>query len=281
MVPSVLAAVGPVRYGTDLGRLSSRCGAPKHGTYSAYQRGCRCPHAREAHRIYQKRLREGRRVDRLVNACGVRRRIQALWAIGHTCDVISAATRGQYSATHIFGLTKREFVTTPTRDAIAAAYRQLSAVPGRSKRSRSRAVAAGWPSPMRWGTDIDDPAADPEPDDCGPAVDDVIDETAVERVLAGERLALTGAEVIAVLQAGVARGVALSRLAEQLSLSQFTARKLLGGSMLPRKEKTARIEAEVLRSSASDYVIAAQLGVHRSSVGRARARLAASGVPAS
>lgn len=262
----------------DLGRLDPRCGARYHGTYIAYIRaGCRCPHAREAHRLYQKRSREGRNEPVMLDATGTRRRIQGMWALGHPSRVIAAECRDGFDPASIVRFCRLDKITPVSRDLVSGAYRTLITRPGASKRTRSRALASGFALPVQWGADIDEPGAVPEPLEPVASDGDLIDEIAVERALAGERLELTDPELVAVLQAGVARGEPLSRLAEHLGLNYWGARKMLGGDT-PRREKQARVEAEILRSSADDYVIAANLGVHRSTVSRARARLVASGV---
>lgn len=149
------------RRGTCLGKRRPDCTADVHGTDSAYKQGCRCPHARNAYRIYQKRLREGRNTPRLVDATGTHRRIQALWALGHNSATIGA-TIG-LSEHHVQRIVHaREFVTYATWHLIDRAYRELSMVPGTADRTRSRARRAGYAPPLAWeGVDIDDPQAQP------------------------------------------------------------------------------------------------------------------------
>jgi hypothetical protein len=67
----------------DLGREWADCPAPYHGTMSAYSSvGCRCPHAREAWRLYRKRLRERRQPPGRVSGLGAWRRSRALARMG-------------------------------------------------------------------------------------------------------------------------------------------------------------------------------------------------------
>ncbi len=155
----------------------TRCTARRHGTYSAYRTGCRCDDAREDWRLYYKRWRHNRNPPRLVDATGTCRRIQALWAIGHTAEHI---------ATHLGVTTKRVYqirtsrrVTLATATAVAHVYQQLANTPGPSYVNRGRtgrhiATPAYWET---WGT-IDDP--DPHPTS-------VVDEYAIHLVLTGAR----------------------------------------------------------------------------------------------
>jgi plasmid maintenance system antidote protein VapI len=141
-----------------------------------YKQGdCRCPIAREAYRIYRKRLRERRHEPLLVDAAGTVRRMRALAAIGwsptalaphlNTTPVRVQGIRGGYRPT----------VTRETADRVAAVYNQLSGTPGPSASTRGWATRYGWPPPLLWdGLDIDDPDTQPHPDtptaDRGPLV---------------------------------------------------------------------------------------------------------------
>lgn len=124
--------------------------------------------------------------------------------------------------------------------------------------------------------------ADPRPCDVGDApvvddgADDGVDEEVVERALAGQSVTLTDAELVAALRAGVARGLTLSRLANQLGVNYSGARRMLGGGYTPRRELQQRVEAEVARigHKYTDHTLGALLGVHHQTVTRARARLA-------
>lgn len=66
-----------------------------------------------------------------------------------------------------------------------------------------------------------------------------VDEVAVERVLAGGHVALNDAELIATLQACVARGQALSTLTLRLGLNYVVAKKLVAGELPPAMAKRA------------------------------------------
>lgn len=261
-----------VPYGTDLGKIAPDCSAKQHGTYPAYRRGCRCPHAREAERLYRKRRRQGRSEPGLVDACGTRRRIEALMAIGHTGDTIGHAADGKYDGAHLRIIRRQNMVTILTRDAIRAAYAKLSGAPGASEITRKRAASYGFATPIQWGADIDDPAAVPDPldDDVAPTGDGV-DEGVVERALTGERIHLTDAELLAAVQIATARGVSVTAIAERLHLNHLATKRLLNGELPPNRQRNARIAAELRRDPGrSNRTIATALGVGAGTVANVR-----------
>jgi len=209
----------------------------------------------------------------LVDAGPTRRRAQALAAIGWSLSEQARRVGCQHK--HYSPLLTAPTVTARMARAVRDMYEELSMVPapagGSATRTRRMAAARGWLPPLEWN-DID--AAEPAPntvDDPG----DVVDEVAVERALAGERVELTDAELVAVLQAGTARGEPLSQLSNRLGINYFGARKMLGGEMTPQRRKRAEVEAELRRNpDRPDSHIAALVGVHHQTVTRARARLA-------
>jgi hypothetical protein len=99
----------------------------------------------------------------------------------------------------------------------------------------------------------------------------------MERALAGHHVELSDAELVAVLQAGVARGEPLSSLSLRLGINYAGAKRLVGGDLTPQRAKRARVEEELRRigDKAPDWEVAALLGVHHSTVRRARQRIAA------
>lgn len=154
--------VSYVRRGQCLGKRNPACTARTHGTQAAYVRGCRCPHATNDHRVYQKRLREGRNIPRRVDATGTKRKIQALWALGHTSAAIGV--EAGISTNHVCRIAVYpDVVSYGTWHAIDRAFRALSAMPGPSDRTRNRARRAGYAPPAAWD-DIDDPNEQPKVD---------------------------------------------------------------------------------------------------------------------
>ncbi|MER5706024.1 hypothetical protein [Streptomyces sp. NPDC002122] len=94
---------------------------------------------------------------------GSSRRIQALYAIGHSQRVIAEATDlCESSVSHIANAKMRK-VDASTADAISRAYEQLAGTDGTSESARRRARLMGWHDPLWWEDmgHIDDPDFDP------------------------------------------------------------------------------------------------------------------------
>lgn len=185
--------------------------------------GCRCVECREAHRLYRKRLREGRQPSAKVSSLGTARRLQALAAIGYSFRDVAA--RLSIAPTRVGYLARPgdAFVLRETAVQVAVLFERLAAVPGQSKYTVAVARRHGWLPPLAWDA-IDDPEAAP---DTGQVVDEVPDPVAVERALSGERLRLTGSEKEAALLEGLARGMSLSRTALTLGINYPTAQKIV------------------------------------------------------
>jgi hypothetical protein len=133
----------------------------RHGTYSAYRYGCRCPDARVDNRNYHKRRIAGVNKPRLTDATGTRRRLQALCALGWTTDIIGQHLHVDGKAVRSFMQTKT--VTTTTASRVCAVYDQLSMTPGPSSITRKRSAAKAWVVPLAWDDEsIDDPRARPD-----------------------------------------------------------------------------------------------------------------------
>lgn len=102
----------------------------------------------------------------------------------------------------------------------------------------------------------------------------LVDEVRVERALAGERMPLNDAELTAALQAGTARGEALTALSVRLGMNHVAAKRLLNGDLPPIRARRAAIAA-ALRADPHrpNTVVAAELGVGKDAVRRVRNRL--------
>jgi hypothetical protein len=97
-----------------------------------------------------------------VPAVGAIRRVRALLALGHTHAVITAAGGPGWSSVNVTADADRGWTYLRVHEAACAAYRALSAVPGTSARTRTRAAAAGYLPPLCWDDeDLDEPAATP------------------------------------------------------------------------------------------------------------------------
>ncbi|MFF0378806.1 hypothetical protein [Actinoplanes missouriensis] len=69
---------------------------------------------------------------------------------------------------------------------------------------------------------------------------DDLDEVVVERVLAGDRVDLTDAELVAVFQAARARRIPISRLSNGLGVNYLAAQRMARGEMPARMAARAR-----------------------------------------
>lgn len=96
-----------------------------------------------------------------VSAVGTRRRLQALYAIGHGSLAIEAATGLTGSSIRRILYVRSDAVTAATHDTVKRCYRTLCATPGRNQTVRNRARRNGWHGPAAWD-DIDNPTAQPE-----------------------------------------------------------------------------------------------------------------------
>lgn len=148
---------------TRMTRRTGPCRATRHDTPNAYRVGCACPDAREAWRLYNKRLREGRQPAGLVDITGTRRRLEALAAIGWPLHDIAARLGLPARQISNWRATTHPHIRRSRAAAVARIYDQLWDTPGPSERARGHAARAGWPVPMAWSDDtIDDPAAEPD-----------------------------------------------------------------------------------------------------------------------
>ncbi|MFJ3200961.1 hypothetical protein [Streptomyces sp. NPDC086989] len=98
----------------------------------------------------------------LVPAVGTRRRLQALYAIGHGSLPIQAATGLTGSSIRRILYSRSDTVTAATYDAVRRGYRVLCATPGRNQTVKNRARRNTWHGPAAWGDNIDRPNAQPE-----------------------------------------------------------------------------------------------------------------------
>lgn len=222
-----------------------RCTARRHDTaLAARHHGCRCPAAREAERLYRKRLREGRQAPGLVSAIGTHRRIRALMAIGWPSDEI-ARRLGWAGSKVLFRSLRTTYVQRKTYNAVAALYDELSLIPGPSAITRGRARGAGHHPPLAW----DDIDRDPEPPktECS-ADDDEVDPVAVFRVVTGDRpKTLRQADLHAAIIELARRREPASRIAERAGCSVKTVQLHRAGKRSGRSggrpSRTRRLES--------------------------------------
>lgn len=99
------------------------------------------------------RQRNGRA---FVPAVGSRRRIHALYAIGHTADTIAEICELDAPAIRNALNAPGTWITAAKDREITRAYNQLWNKPGASTHNRSRAKRNGWAPPLAWDDDTID-----------------------------------------------------------------------------------------------------------------------------
>ncbi len=165
-----------------------------------------------------------------VDATGTRRRLQALIAIGWAPELL-AAELGRRPNSLLRSMTSPS-VTARTAHGVVGIYEQLwNATPPQTtsdqraaaEAARARAAAHDWLPPLAW----DDIDTDPVPPalTTGQSRRGDIDEIAVERALAGDRISyddLTAVEQQEVVRRLTARGSSIRDIAAKLSTTKRT-----------------------------------------------------------
>jgi len=140
------------------------CPAGSHDTYSAHRYGCRSGKAREGHRLYKKRLREGRNQPRLVDSTGIARRIEACHLMGWSGVQIGQQLGVTGWAINRLRRRIRPKVTTSGHARMAPVLERLALsnppVSSQSTRIRNWARREKFVPLLAWD-DIDDPHAHP------------------------------------------------------------------------------------------------------------------------
>lgn len=140
------------------------CTAGRHGTESAYRQGCRCPEAREDRRVRVKRRRDGVHPERHAHlpVAGSQRRLRALAAIGWPVKELAPMLGTSPRQIDHYRCGRKPRIHRDAANRISELYERLSATPGPSELTRTRAQAAGWAPPHAWEDNtLDDPAAQP------------------------------------------------------------------------------------------------------------------------
>lgn len=168
-------------------RRTGPCTARRHNTALAYMVDrCACPPAREAYRLYYKRLREGRQPSAYIDVTGTRRRLEALATLGWTVAALAQHAGLRKTLLDDWRRATYPRIRRDHHDRIAALYRELCDREGPSASARIRARKAGLPGPTAWDTHtIDDPHARPDTGDTTPADVAPVDPIAVEQLVAG------------------------------------------------------------------------------------------------
>lgn len=200
------------------------CTAEWHGNDSAYRNHrCRCPEARNDHRLVYKRRREGRHQLRYLPALGTLRRLQALNAMGWSNRAI--AEHCELSEGRIKQLRGQRRVPFADFQTIRAVYDQLAMIPGPNLRARLQAQRFGWPAPLAWD-DIDDPNETPIVVVKQGRLSDSVDDVKVQRAIAGALPAssLTAAERVAAVER--LSNYSAHYIAEQLRITERSVERI-------------------------------------------------------
>lgn len=171
--------------------------------------------------------------DDFVPAVGARRRIEALQAIGHSSTTIAMAMADGTSADAVRNVKNHpgDWISRANHDRVLWAYKQLWDKPGSSRQTLAAARRLGFAPPLAWDEEtLDDPTAQPWSNDA--VDDDLVDEVAVMRAVAGEPVPLTATE----------RAEAVGRLAAVgLCDNEIGARIRVSGRTVQRIRKAAGI----------------------------------------
>jgi transposase len=142
--------------------------------------------------------------DGFIGSLIPRRMLRALGRIGWSCDHLTrdlrshGVTIGEHTLWAVRnGRTDR--VRAQLANQIADLYSDLQMTPGPSDQTIRLATADKWPGPLSWD-DINDPNAKPVGVTGRYIVGDYIDEAAVVRRMAGDRVTLTKEERIEVVR---------------------------------------------------------------------------------
>lgn len=190
------------------------CSAPRHGTYSAYRVGCRCPDARDDWRIYKKRRRQHRDQPGYADPRPSARRVQALMAIGWTVRDIAVRLGWSPTSRNATRISRETRLYRHTATAIAQLYDELSGTPGPSRITERRARQAGYLPPLAWD-DID--AGTLADAATSTNADNQVDEIAVVRAINGHPPAkLRRVDRLAAIARLAAHGMPSTDIADRL-----------------------------------------------------------------
>lgn len=162
-----------------------------------------------------------------VLAIGTKRRLRALMALGWRHEDISRAMGRTGTPTCDLLNDTGPYVARANHDAVVRAYDALSMRPGPSEVARRRALRAGYLPPLAWDDEqLDDPAAVPSMDfDLVEGAVALVDQVAVDEVLAGRPQVLNRAERERALPDLVTRGLSDLEIARLVGCVQETVRR--------------------------------------------------------
>lgn len=134
------------------------CTAKVHGgQVRDYRRGCKCTAARAAMADYERVRYHG--LPRMIDSTGTGRRLRALAAAGWSARdlepylLVTNRVIRQWRC--------QPMITARNAAKVADVYDRLGLDEGPTVRSRRHAARMGWPPPIEWGANIDNPKAKP------------------------------------------------------------------------------------------------------------------------
>ncbi|MGL5824850.1 MAG: hypothetical protein ACRCYU_08535 [Nocardioides sp.] len=155
---------------------------------------------------------------------GCVRRVQALARIGYSAQKVARRAGLNRDTVKRIQLGEAAYTNQDTRRRVAAVYAELCMRPltrtNVTARTFHQAEQMEWPGPLAWDSNIDDPTASPnnvgDVDDVGDG--EFLDEVAIERRLAGDRVRLTSAESREAVRRGYTCGLTSTQIAERTRL---------------------------------------------------------------
>lgn len=175
-----------------------------------------------------------------VDGTGTRRRIQALACLGWSVGAISR--EAGIDRQSLDGAMRGRPVLARTHQAVVDVYERLWNHPAAGRdhaekiavsRTANRARREGWTPPSAWDDDeIDDPTAEPITGDVG---EDLVDEHALDLVLDGQPMRLTGRDLEVAVDRLVDDGLSYADVAARVRSDETTVRRIRNTALKARR----------------------------------------------
>ena len=181
-----------------------------------------------------------------VDGTGTRRRLQALAVLGWS--VAAVAREGGIDRQSLDAAMRGRPVLARTHQAVAVVYQRLwnTRPPADDHSSRvsvsrtvNRAASTGWVPPAAWDDDtIDDPTVQPAA--LADVDEDLVDEHAIELVLDGQPMALTGRELEVAVERLMDTGLSFTATAARVRSTETTVRRIRNTQLAKARRAAAR-----------------------------------------
>lgn len=187
----------------------------------------------------------------VVDGTGTRRRLQALACLGWSVNRLTLES--DLNRQSLDAALRGGQVLARNARGVAALYERLwdQPAPAEDHRSRisaaraiNRAATAGWAPPMAWDDEsIDNPDARPLLSDAHADVDeDRVDEHAIELVLDGQPMTLTGRDLEVAVDRLADRGLSYADIAARVRSDEKTVRRIRNNAQARASRAAAREE---------------------------------------